>query len=719
MTSVFQVLHYLFQVPFFSFRSRWIARVVGVAESSVSLESSDVGIDLIEAARRVLVIVVATHTCGVCGSADGEHILGDGALVYGRNGPREASCFNFSCSSCGSLSGVTTCEVASASSELRHVISVNSLSSEYFLPLRKPHQRRDEYLGFERSLLEEFTNDAACHKTFESFCLRHNRTLEYIAHQRGEPSPRNLEHHTFRQAWFLCAAFDAGLKLNICPENTLIFTKVNMSGHGAFEHYLEQINGPLAQAFTARWVVHGDSCGIAHKCAVGDGHMKTHFECCGNKCGPVLVDETLGSVQLTCANWPAYIGGKKLDYCLPCLREGQVGPGVGVRENGSTEDLLSIKNMNIDQADLCLVGRSWFDRDGESPQEFLLSSVEWVLIDSSDGKRKPTLIGNYTCSSGLSHSPSFWSTMTEIRSWISMNAVAGDLSDREARALRRSVKTAESSAKKVNALEDREEGSLASDVDGYALENIHQRVVMADCSISYQVSYLITNEAKNKKQTRIFVWEPSDQVSRVAIERWKKTQSSFRYSDEDLVLMKQCAGSLKESQERQVTTNAGVFAVILNCGIIVSLFCLHGSESLSQIYVHITEMYARHGKDLPSDFGYDDGCHLRRFAELRKDKNPRARSFWEKVGQFIFVDRFHWINHKKSHVYCTVNCNPNSNSRLDGANTEVCEQSFRWFSRHKYSVNHMSPARFRFFMTLLADRRNEILIEKRGVFQPE
>jgi hypothetical protein len=171
-----------------------------------------------------------------------------------------------------------------------------------------------------------------------------------------------------------------------------------------------------------------------------------------------------------------------------------------------------------------------------------------------------------------------------------MNAVAGDLSDREARALRRSVKTAESSAKKLNALEDREEGSLASDVDGYALENIHQRVVMADCSISYQVSYLITNEAKNKKQTRIFVWEPSDQVSRVAIERWKKTQSSFRYSDEDLVLMKQCAGSLKESQERQVTTNAGVFAVILNCGIIVSLFCLHGSESLSQIYVHITEI---------------------------------------------------------------------------------------------------------------------------------
>jgi len=163
----------------------------------------------------------------------------------------------------------------------------------------------------------------------------------------------------------------------------------------------------------------------------------------------------------------------------------------------------------------------------------------------------------------------------------------------------------------------------------------------------------------------------------------------------------------------QVYTNAGVFATILNCGIIVSLANLVGAESLSQVYMHVTELYDAHGDFLP-DFGYDDGCHLRRFAEIRKNVNARALKFWERVGQFIFVDRFHWKNHKGTHTYCTKHCNPGDNRRIDGANTEICEQSFRWFARHKYSVNHMSPARFTFFFLILADRRNEILLAQRA-----
>ena len=54
---------------------------------------------------------------------------------------------------------------------------------------------------------------------------------------------------------------------------------------------------------------------------------------------------------------------------------------------------------------------------------------------------------------------------------------------------------------------------------------------------------------------------------------------------------------------------------------------LHGAESLSQIYVHLTNLYDAHGEVLPADFGYDAGCHLRKFSELRKDKTPRALSF--------------------------------------------------------------------------------------------
>ena len=143
---------------------------------------------------------------------------------------------------------------------------------------------------------------------------------------------------------------------------------------------------------------------------------------------------------------------------------------------------------------------------------------------------------------------------------------------------------------------------------------------------------------------------------------------------------------------------------------------LPGAESLSQVYVQLTNLYEAHGSILPADFGYDDGCHLRKFSELRKDKTEKARLFWERVGSHVFVDRFHWENHKDTHKYCMEMCNPSNNRRIDGANTEICEQSFRWFSRHKYSLNNMTPARFRFLLTILADRRNEILMGQRGAF---
>ena len=178
--------------------------------------------------------------------------------------------------------------------------------------------------------------------------------------------------------------------------------------------------------------------------------------------------------------------------------------------------------------------------------------------------------------------------------------------------------------------------------------------------------------------------------------------------------MELCQGSLKERQKLNYCTSAGILVAILNCGIIVSISTLLGSESLSQVYMQVFDLHDRHGDKLPRDLGYDVGCHLRRFAELRKDLNEAAMRVWSRVGSSIFVDRFHWGNHVKTHAYCTENCNPSDNQRSVGANTEICEQSFRWFARHKYSLNHMSPARFRFFLLLIAAHRNEILLLKRA-----
>jgi hypothetical protein len=95
-----------------------------------------------------------------------------------------------------------------------------------------------------------------------------------------------MHHHTFRNAWFACTALDKSFELGRPPFNVLLFTKRESGGHGAFEGFLEEINGPLSQAFTTRWVKHStELCGVGHKVLVGDGHMKTHFECCNNKNG--------------------------------------------------------------------------------------------------------------------------------------------------------------------------------------------------------------------------------------------------------------------------------------------------------------------------------------------------------------------------------------------------------------------------------------------------
>ena len=177
--------------------------------------------------------------------------------------------------------------------------------------------------------------------------------------------------------------------------------------------------------------------------------------------------------------------------------------------------------------------------------------------------------------------------------------------------------------------------------------------------------------------------------------------------------MKSCAASLKESHKHEVSTTAGIFVTFFNCGRILSISSLHGSESLSEVYMHVVSFFENHGERLPNEFGYDDGCHLRRFSEIRKDVTEKASPFWERIGKRIYVDRFHFKKHKRTNGYCQEHCNPKDNESIVNANTEICEQSFRWFARHKYSLNHMSPARFRFFLLLMADRRNDIRLEKK------
>jgi len=436
----------------------------------------------------------------------------------------------------------------------------------------------------------------------------------------------------------------------------------------------------------------------------------------------------LGKLSVSCNRWPAYLDGRKQDYCLECLKSKVLEPGAGVDERASASDIGDLQGLPIDPQDEALIGEVWNDRD-ENDAKFILKSIQWSLVDSHDGNRLPVLNGTYK--EVGSAGKEYWSDMQEIRAWIQDSRVSGALTDRELRRHRRAANasiaavsetfgqqklSADGASPQLAAKETETETTrslLCKNPEAYFIEEVLQRAAMPGSAVWYKVSYGLSDRNAEAPGIPIHVWEHSSDVPRSAVEQWERARSSFKYSADEKELLKECGGSLKENQKMQVYTNAGIFVIVLNCGIIVSIESLYGAESLSQVYMHVTGLYEKHGEVLPTDFGYDDGCHLRRFAELRQHINALASDFWLKVGQYIFVDRFHWKNHKKSHAYCTNHCNPNKNRRIVGANTEVCEQTFRWFSRHKYSVNCMTPARFIFFLRIIADRRNEILLEQR------
>jgi hypothetical protein len=104
------------------------------------------------------------------------------------------------------------------------------------------------------------------------------------------------------------------------------------------------------------------------------------------------------------------------------------------------------------------------------------------------------------------------------------------------------------------------------------------------------------------------------------------SSASIRHSKEELELMEKCADSLKERHRTGAAFSAGIFVGIMNCDAILSISHLVGSESLSQGCMHIVNLFDQFGDYLLKEVAYDDGCNLRRFAELRQDCTPKSKN---------------------------------------------------------------------------------------------
>jgi hypothetical protein len=688
------------------------------------------GVNVIELARSLDVIIKPSPECGVCGNETGQYEKEGQARYFDREGPKNAQVFVFRCgsSSCGALCGTTTCTLCVKPGEPhQQVLSKSVSTSAFYLPNLKPHERSDQRVAFSVLLLRSFTNDAVTIKSFDGWVHTYNsNAVDGNLYSTVKLADVSLNANTFRNAWFTFYAWEQGMALGVPPKNCALFTKRESDGDGYLERYIEDVNAFLSPALTWKWARHDESqCGIEHKIVVTDGHQKLHNECCSSKNATTLIHEALAQpLHLACARWPMFIDGKKMQMCGPCSLVSIVKDGAGDLNASADAIQEGFPELAIDDSDRALVGMTWYD--AEDKQTYMFLGVTWMNVDSIDGRMVPELIAFYastedtprcelvgTDSRTMFEKGALWSRMDEVRTWVSEDVKQVGMTDRAARKLRRDTQRATAAKQKPAATSKKRDGTAMqsdhptmSHEEGWALEDIHSRVVHFNGSIQYEVSYVVQSKT-------IRIWEPAAAVPKTAVDRWLARRIAFRYTPEETELMKKCGGSLKENQPTVVSTSAGILVTILNCGIIISILPLCGAESLSQVFVHMVDLFDTHGDVLPLNLAYDDGCHLRRFAELRKEVSAIAMKFWIMVGFRIVIDRFHWKNHVKGHLYCQEHCNPSDNKDIEGANSEICEQSFRWFARHKYSVNHMSPARFLFFMLVIADKRNEFLIQSR------
>ena len=70
----------------------------------------------------------------------------------------------------------------------------------------------------------------------------------------------------------------------------------------------------------------------------------------------------------------------------------------------------------------------------------------------------------------------------------------------------------------------------------------------------------------------------------------KKNLYVSRYTPEEKRAFEGCKGNLREASPIVLSSTYGVFALVLDCGIIVKLTPLYGSESLTQV-----SRYINHG----------------------------------------------------------------------------------------------------------------------------
>ena len=221
---------------------------------------------------------------------------------------------------------------------------------------------------------------------------------------------------------------------------------------------------------------------------------------------------------------------------------------------------------------------------------------------------------------------------------------------------------------------DQKEGSDQLDRYGFVFSKI-----LSSCSSpAGGTRYACLYETPSGMQR---IYHSADEVSEVAKRefRWRIKQTEFKYSDAEVEerANSRCVNNDKELQDGRATT-CGVLAIVTNCGIIVRVAELIGSESLTQVWLEWLDLYddSPELKKRKVMHAYDDGCHAAKYAKKRKHLSHRASEFAETQ---MVCDYFHHPNHDNKgeddhSIFCRNECDPDNHKYTRMCNTEAAEQ---------------------------------------------
>ena len=220
---------------------------------------------------------------------------------------------------------------------------------------------------------------------------------------------------------------------------------------------------------------------------------------------------------------------------------------------------------------------------------------------------------------------------------------------------------------------------------------------------------LKTTKLKNGTEMYVeLVWDPKDSTKEIL----ELDENLFDIDADKLCEdeLKSSCNTRKTKDKRDRRHTAGILISCKPCGIIPHVDELFGSESIKQVHESIIEFLGTVKSETRKSLKlwlYDDMCHLKPYSE--KLQNRETSDFSEMFASLSkAVDKFHFVGHKKTDIYCQENCNPKTELmklNMGDVNSPACEQAFKWINSFT-NLKSMNESRFKFFLVYLIDLHN-------------